>query len=94
MKRLCILTGTEFETTNREDLVCPTVADAIVDIVTRDKSLRRRVSADILGDAEIMTEVAKAVLSVDATEVGLSAPGTISEFFLGVRTELAHADSH
>ena len=89
MKRRCVITQTEFETRNRDDQVCPPIADAIVEVIARDSSLRRRVSADILGDSEIMSEIAKAVLAVNATEIGLSSPGTIGEFFLELRADLA-----
>ncbi len=92
MRTHCILTGVEFDTKNpREEQVCPAVADAIINVIARDDQLRRRVSADILGDAEIMQEIAKAVLSVDATSVGLSAPGTIGEFFLDIGAQMVDA---
>jgi len=85
MKRQCILTGVQFDTKDMDTHICPEIADRIVNIVAVDKGLQRRVSAEILGDAEAMKEIAKQVLNVRASDVGLSYPGTISEFFLKLR---------
>jgi len=93
MRRTCALTGVEFETTNRDDNVSPMARELIIKAITSDKSLLKEVSAAILGDTEIMMEIAKAVLSVDATEVGLSHPGNVGEFFLNVRDDLVAAHS-
>ncbi len=91
MKAYCMLTSVEFDTKDpKREQVCPAVADAIMNVITRDESLRRRVSADILGDAEIMQEIAKTLLSVAATAVGLGHPGTVGEFFLNIRDDLAN----
>lgn len=89
MRRNCILTGILFDTQDPEQNICPEVSKNIIHVIRQDKSLRKGVSAELLRDSEIMVEMAKGMLAVDATEVGLNHPGTIGEFFLGLRDELA-----
>ena len=85
MRHQCILTGITFDAKNRDEHICPDAAERIVNLVMSDKSLQRRVSAEILGNAETMRELAQAIMNVRASEIGLSYPGTISEFFLELR---------
>jgi len=88
MKRECILTGITFDTRDRDQLICPVARKAIVDLIKEDKQLRKEVSANLLGDTEVVIEIAKAVMTVDAVDVGLSHPGSISEFFLAFGEEV------
>jgi len=71
-----------------DEHICPQVAERIVNLVMEDTGLRRRVSAEILGDADTMKEIAKNVLNVRASDIGLSHPGSVSEFFLELRDQL------
>lgn len=89
MKRECILSGVQFDTQDPHAQVSPAVAEAIVQLIKRDKSLRKEVSAEILGDTESIREIAKHVLSVRASEVGLGTPGTLGEFFRELRDSIS-----
>jgi archaellum component FlaG (FlaF/FlaG flagellin family) len=93
MRRTCAISGIEFETTNRDEQVSPVTRELIIKSITSDKQLLKEVSAAILGDTEIMMEIAKALLAVDANDIGLSHPGNVGEFFLNIRDDLAATDT-
>lgn len=87
MKRTCIVTQVEYDTKNPRSCISPQVCDALVDEIKINHALRKEVSAALSGDAEFMTDIAQAMLSLNATSVGLSTPGTLGEFFLYSRDE-------
>lgn len=93
MKRQCILTGVHFDTKNREENISPVARDAIVNLIKRDEMLRKEVSAALLADVGCLTEIAKAMLSVDACDVGLKHPGSVGEFFLELREQMAEQEA-
>jgi hypothetical protein len=81
MKKECIISGVLFDTKDPQQQVSPVIAEAILNIIKRDESLQRRVSAEILGNADSMKEMARHVMAVRASDIGLSYPGTLGEFF-------------
>lgn len=89
MKRLCMLTGIEFDTRNPEDNISPVVKEQITKLFLNDDKIRKEIIATLVQDSEVMTEVAKSVLSCMATDVGLNYPGTVGEFFLRFRDRAA-----
>lgn len=48
-----------------------------------DKNMRSKLIKAILGDRELISDIAKEVFATPAKSVGLNGPGSIADFFRG-----------
>jgi hypothetical protein len=81
-KKMCILTGVEFQTQDRDQNISPTAMTSIVRELKTSPNFRLEVITATLSDAECLRTIARAILAVKASDVGISAPGSVAEFFL------------
>jgi len=88
-KKMCILSGVEFETKDRDQNISPLIIQMIVREMIKDKDLKREVVSAAFQDADCLKLMAQAVMSQKASDCGLSAPGTLAEFFCEMRKKRA-----
>lgn len=55
--------------------------DEVIDALRKNAEIKKAVVAEIVSDAGFVSELARAIFSLKAEDVGIIAPGSISEFF-------------
>ena len=81
MNRECILTGEMFRPDNPNDIVGPLARKALIGMISSNPKLKKEVLSEILKDDEIKVEIAKSMMDLKLTDIGMQGPGTFSDFF-------------
>jgi len=89
-----MITGEYFDTTDTECNIQPFVMENICREMKRNKQLLETVLSAMVQDTECVNVIAMAVMNCRASDIGISAPGTIAEFFLRSRSKKPKQDSH
>ena len=83
--RQSIITGVNFRSNDPEEQVEPTVVGSIVHGINNNPKFKKEVVSAIMQDTDCVNVMASAVMNCKASDIGISVPGTLAEFFQAVR---------
>jgi len=77
----CVVTGQQFKSKHEGALFCPSVSKQIRKLVLSDPQLKKEIVSEMVQDAEVVGELATAIMATECQSIGLKCPGTVSEMF-------------
>ena len=77
----CVFTGEQFKAESPGDCVGPTARKAFLSVIGANPKFKKEVLSEILKDDDIKVEIAKSMMDLKPIDIGLSGPGTFSDFF-------------